>query len=427
AFAGTDEYLFKHALLRDVAYETVLLKLRRRYHALVARWLEAHAGERIGEYAGLIAGHLERAGQAEQAVVYLRQAAENARHAGALREAWGFSQRALALLPKESQGRAELLVQASKALSLLGDYETARQQLEAGLALAEKIGDLGTCADALEGLGGIACDQKGDWSEARARLERSLALARQLADQARTASALWNLGWVDLRQGHYPQARACFSESQGLYQEMGSRFGVLLALIGLGGAVLYMEEYAEAQALYQQSLALARQSGARQSEAATLNCLGETARLRQDYETAQQYYRDALDIFREIDNKVNVATTLANLGHAASAAGDHATAIPHYREALRITTDIGSLPTALDCLVGLAGALARGGQPGRALTCLGMALNHAATQNDSRALGEQSLAELRTQLSPEEVEAGLERGKALQLEAVVAKALAGTE
>jgi class 3 adenylate cyclase len=38
AFAGTQEYLFKHALLRDVTYETVLLKLRRGYHAQVARW-----------------------------------------------------------------------------------------------------------------------------------------------------------------------------------------------------------------------------------------------------------------------------------------------------------------------------------------------------------------------------------------------------
>jgi len=48
AFAGTEEYLFKHAVLRDVTYETVLLKLRRKYHAQVAAWLEGHAGERLG-------------------------------------------------------------------------------------------------------------------------------------------------------------------------------------------------------------------------------------------------------------------------------------------------------------------------------------------------------------------------------------------
>jgi predicted ATPase len=40
AFAGTEEYIFKHALLRDVVYETVLLKLRREFHSRVAGWLE---------------------------------------------------------------------------------------------------------------------------------------------------------------------------------------------------------------------------------------------------------------------------------------------------------------------------------------------------------------------------------------------------
>ncbi|MCP4594161.1 MAG: hypothetical protein GY842_25815, partial [bacterium] len=53
-FEGADEYIFKHALLRDVTYETVLLKLRRVYHVQVARWLEANAGERLGEYLSLI-------------------------------------------------------------------------------------------------------------------------------------------------------------------------------------------------------------------------------------------------------------------------------------------------------------------------------------------------------------------------------------
>ena len=49
SFAGTCEYIFKHALLRDVTYETVLLKNRAELHGRVARWLEANAGERLGE------------------------------------------------------------------------------------------------------------------------------------------------------------------------------------------------------------------------------------------------------------------------------------------------------------------------------------------------------------------------------------------
>ncbi len=41
------EYLFKHALLRDVAYETVLLQDRERLHGLAAEWIQRRAGDRL--------------------------------------------------------------------------------------------------------------------------------------------------------------------------------------------------------------------------------------------------------------------------------------------------------------------------------------------------------------------------------------------
>lgn len=49
SFIDAREYIFKHDVLRDVTYETLLLKSRRGYHRQVARWLEITAGERLGE------------------------------------------------------------------------------------------------------------------------------------------------------------------------------------------------------------------------------------------------------------------------------------------------------------------------------------------------------------------------------------------
>ncbi|MEO7913407.1 MAG: adenylate/guanylate cyclase domain-containing protein, partial [Roseiflexaceae bacterium] len=62
SFAGTQEYIFKHALMHQVAYDSVLRRHRRVYHTQAAEWLIAHSGERVGEYAGLIGEHFERAG-----------------------------------------------------------------------------------------------------------------------------------------------------------------------------------------------------------------------------------------------------------------------------------------------------------------------------------------------------------------------------
>ena len=44
AFAGAEEYTFKHAILHEVTYESVLKRVRRAYHRLVADWLIAESG-----------------------------------------------------------------------------------------------------------------------------------------------------------------------------------------------------------------------------------------------------------------------------------------------------------------------------------------------------------------------------------------------
>jgi ABC-type oligopeptide transport system substrate-binding subunit/class 3 adenylate cyclase len=143
AFAGAEEYIFQHSLLRDVTYETVLLDVRRVYHGQVARWLEVAAGKRIGEYLGLIAGHYELAGEGEKAVEYLLRAGDQARLAYACQEASGYYHRALPLL--EVQVKLE---QAARTLMKLGltydlsfDFQGARQAYEQGFALWQRAGD----------------------------------------------------------------------------------------------------------------------------------------------------------------------------------------------------------------------------------------------------------------------------------------------
>ena len=97
AFIGAVEYLFKHDVLREVTYESVIKRLRKTYHGLVADWLITHSGDRIGEYSGLIAEHLLQAGKDEQACEYFFQAGETALASYANAEAEGYFRRTLDL------------------------------------------------------------------------------------------------------------------------------------------------------------------------------------------------------------------------------------------------------------------------------------------------------------------------------------------
>jgi serine/threonine protein kinase/tetratricopeptide (TPR) repeat protein len=89
-FAGTREFLFKHALVREVAYSSAGEELRAQLHASAARWLESQ-----GEDAATIAQHFDLGGKHEEASAYWADAARRALATNSLREAVTMADRAL--------------------------------------------------------------------------------------------------------------------------------------------------------------------------------------------------------------------------------------------------------------------------------------------------------------------------------------------
>ncbi len=89
-FAACHEYLFKHALVRDVAYTSAGEEPRGRLHALAARWLDS-----MGEDAATVAQHFDLGGEHEEAAHHWEVAARRALATNALREAVTMADRAL--------------------------------------------------------------------------------------------------------------------------------------------------------------------------------------------------------------------------------------------------------------------------------------------------------------------------------------------
>lgn len=417
-FRSTSEYIFRHSLMRSAIYESVLKHERRNYHARAANWLIETGGAEKGVFVGIVADHLERAGQAEKAINYLRQAAEQALATSAFGEALDFLRRALSLPGLDPRQRVPLLIQMGEALRWLGQYAEARSHLEEALALAEKGDDDGSCATALAHLGASASDQ-GDRTLARTHLERSLSLARKMDDHSRVARVQWELGWLEFREGTLDKAWRRLSESRNLCHARGDRQGKARALNGLGNAANGMGDFSRARSLFEESKGLFREVGDRRGESAALNNLGETARLQGDFEAARVYYEEGLAIDKEIGSQLGVAISLGNLGHAALAAADYPAAKSYYRESIQTAVEIGAVPVILESLAGLAGVYARQGQTETALEWLGLTGNHPALQSDARAIVDQFVSSLRERYSPEIVEEGLHRGLSLGFEAVI--------
>src|SRR4030088_1183131 len=92
------EYLFRHALVQDAAYSSLLKQDRRALHRLAADTLLSLYPERKRELAAVIAMHFELAGDGTRAAEHLVVAGEHALERFANREAMAFFERALALI-----------------------------------------------------------------------------------------------------------------------------------------------------------------------------------------------------------------------------------------------------------------------------------------------------------------------------------------
>ena len=419
-FQGTNEYIFKHAILRDVTYETVLLQKRRLYHTRVARWLEAHAGERLGEYLSLIAGHYELAGKMAQAADYLLRAGMAARSISAYHDAINTFEHALSLLPEEETSRRGTLhAQLGYAYRQVSDYPTAMRHLEAGLSLARSNNDTSTEVAALNGLGWALMGQ-GKYEDARPYLNKALTLARAVHDWRGVALALHHLGDVAYRQGQSDEAARYAWECLALYRNLKDQQGIAGAFRILGFVSYMRGQYADAVRHHEESRRIYADIGDRWGVATGYINLGETARRQGQFAEAAHYYEQSLPFFKEIDNRFGATIALLNLGHAYNGLEDLPTAWTYFRKSLAQSYALGSLAIVLECLVGIVWVQAKRGQAVPAAELLGLVQNHPDYNAEIAQFIPAILELLRPALPKVELEAALTRGATLDLDAILA-------
>jgi predicted ATPase len=146
--ADAREYVFRHQILHQVAYDTILKSRRRSAHAKAAEWFASATGARINDFVGVAAEHYERAGDARNACEYFIRAAERAAATFANEASLAYVARGLALTPADDlYTRWRLLASRERTLNLQGRRTEQRADIDALTQLAESLDD-----DGLRGL-----------------------------------------------------------------------------------------------------------------------------------------------------------------------------------------------------------------------------------------------------------------------------------
>lgn len=315
------EYRFKHALIRDVVYESTLKRIRRTLHAKAAEWLVTTLGGRAAEWAAVVAEHLARAGDSSGAAQWFAKAGATAL-ATAPAAAPAHYRRALDLLPDadddETLNRRRHWHQGlGEALFAAGRYEEAAAAYDAVIRIAASQGDAVGQARALNMLAETKTP-RGDYEGVIACADEALRLAESAgpSGQRERIRALSVRGWGCRWTGRLEEAKALASESLDLATRMADDREINYATNLLGAVELSLGHCREAARRFEESLAAAQRLNNRLRMLSAFSNLGETARIMGDFAQAVTWFQRAIQEAHELGFHHGELLYRSNLGGA---------------------------------------------------------------------------------------------------------------
>jgi class 3 adenylate cyclase/tetratricopeptide (TPR) repeat protein len=246
------EYTFWHILIRDVAYGQIPRVARARRHGAVAEWVQRIAGERVAEFAEIIAHHYHQA-------LELSRAAGNVQQARALEEptrrflimagdrtigldvdrAGEHYRMALELLPPGDTGRGRVLARVGETAARAGRFGEAEDTYAEAISELRLRGDLPGACDTMVKLSNLLW-RRGETARSRGLLGEAIALLERQQPGGELVNAYTEMAGHMVVQGRFQRAVELSDRSLSLTRRLEMDQPVPRALGFRGAARCYL-------------------------------------------------------------------------------------------------------------------------------------------------------------------------------------------
>lgn len=269
----TATYSFKHALVQDAAYATILMSERQRLHAKIVEVLEAQTASNTIERIDSLAYHAAQAELWDKAFAYLHLAGVKAMDRAGLREAVTYFEHALQVadqLPAEGkvlEGLIDLRFELRNALWAQGRFEAILSHLADCARLVAELDDP-VRKGWISVFESASLWQLGRWQQAIETAERAIDVSRNADDLSLEVAAHFYLGCPQVTSGDYRRAEVSFQHVANrltgdlIHDRCGLPF--VPAVIARSWLVWSMAEcgnFASAEVRGQEALAIAKAIG----------------------------------------------------------------------------------------------------------------------------------------------------------------------
>jgi predicted ATPase/class 3 adenylate cyclase len=375
------EYIFKHALTQEVAYNSVLSKRRGGLHKAIGLAMEELYQESLPERYEELAHHFTKGEAWEKAFDYLLKSGDKARQAFAHYEATEFYTQAIQvssqITPAPDQeklitvyeGRGLVWMLLTKYDDAIADFQMMRQMSSASsnqrkegqslwhlafahfhklsdkemdlaeryaqeaLLLSRQTGDQRILSDSLAVLASV--DQsRGNLSEADRKFEESLQISRQEGYKEVLPRGLGMVGHQAYWQGDFQRAIKLGQEGAAISCEIHDGFNELLNLANLCTAYQSLAKYRQARDTLEEGLSKARERESQFFIGRLTNTLGWFHSEFGDLSRALEYDHESVELGRKYQVSNVEISALINLGLDYLALGEHERASSYLKTTL---------------------------------------------------------------------------------------------
>jgi class 3 adenylate cyclase/tetratricopeptide (TPR) repeat protein len=289
-------YMFRHAMMQDVAYNSLLIRRRQELHRVVGYAIEELYAERLAEHYEELAHHFTQGEQWSKAMGYSTLAGDRAADAFANAEAKAHYRHALHATaqmtpPADASVVARLHVKHAAILEPLGEYEAAIAAYQRALSLIRQAGDRREEIDILVGLSGVYNSAHLE-EPATLYSTQALALARASNDRTRVAVCLIQRAAIrSVASGQIVEATPEAEEALRLAQDIGEPKALAQTLVFLGSLLQWRAEFNRSRQYLREGVELAQHTHAGPLLGNAAFCLGNASAAQGAYEEALQWYQ----------------------------------------------------------------------------------------------------------------------------------------
>ena len=333
-------YLFRHIILRDVAYESLAVATRMMLHEQVAHFIEQQYPGQLEQHLDALVYHYGLSRNEDRQRHYFALAAQTAQANYANETAIEHYQRLLPLLPAAEQG--DILLKLGEVYQLVGQWENAEQMFAAALQQFGQQNDTVAMGHSLRKLGTLQ-RSKGAYETALSQLQEAQTLFETANAQQPLADTLQEMGIVYMQQGEFDRALALFQQCQRLTETIGDKRGQYRAIGNIGGLYYWQDELEQALAQFEQCHQLALELNDRLILSRSFGNIGNVYLEQGDLARALASYSENLRLAAEIGYLQGVSISIGNIGNLYLAQGDCASALVCNTYNLSVALELGDV------------------------------------------------------------------------------------